>query len=494
MQLPVADQTNGSGGGRPDAPLAGTKLQPDFVPCEHGYHLRDLLRFHHVAFIDACYRAILLRGPDDEGFRHAFEFLERGGSKIRFLGALRYSLEGRARNVAVAGLQWRYLLERAFRVPVLGYLLETTVAIIRSPLAVRHHRALEFYTAGQLATVAASATRMTEIARTEVAVLKDVVLVSLERQIADLRSDVVQVSSALPNLKAGVAKVSGEIEWIKGAEAKRAADALELKRQIADLRSDVVQVSSALPNLKAGVAKVSGEIEWIKGAEAREAAKARDMDSFYVALEDRFRGSRTEIKSRVAEYLPVLAEAKVVSTESPLLDLGCGRGEWLEVLRDNGLPGRGVDLNAISVADCRERGLDVAQADAISYLTSLADESLGAITSMHLVEHLPFQLLLELLAECRRTLKTGGLLIVETPNPSNVLVGSNTFYLDPTHRNPIPSALLRFVAESVGFENVSVMDLHPSDHQWSDIRSEMDQYLIQNLFGAQDYAVVGHKH
>ena len=577
-RMPDAQSATGSVGAEP-APLPRAALQPDFVSSEKGYHVRDLLRFHHGRFIEAGYRAILLRVPDREGLRHAVEFLERGGSKIRFLGGLRYSDEGRAKRVLVTGLRWRYIVERLFRIPVLGYVLETTVAIARLPLAVRHHRALEFYVAGQIASVAASTGRATEIVRDEVAALNKFLAFALEEQVAHLlrleasgyrlaellqlqsgatdevrvelagltqrlQSTDAHVKSELEALVDRLATNATQVEHIKseleamvdrfatnatqvkselgalvdrfatnatqvkselGALVDRSsvaeANVLSLNQQIADAALTQArlqaalddQIGSVIPSLTAESLRLTTEIEWIKGADARESAKARQMDPFYIAFEDRFRGTREEIRARVAEYLPLVASVKVVSAEAPVLDLGCGRGEWLEVLRDQGSPGRGVDLNAISVADCRERGLHVDQVDALGFLQSLADESLGAITSMHLVEHLPFQTLLELLAECRRVLKTGGLLILETPNPANVLVGSNTFYLDPTHRNPIPSALLRFAVESVGFGNVSVMDLHPSDHQWSEVRSDMDSYLIQNLFGAQDYAVVGYK-
>ncbi len=262
-------------------------------------------------------------GPDETGLRHAVRFLQGGGSKFRFLGGLRYSPEGREKGVRVEGLWWRYVLERIFRVPFLGYILESLVALVRMPAAVRHHRALEFYTAGQVTKVA------------EFGVLT-----------------------------AGM-----------------------VRKDLSALRA--LSMGAALDRQAAGMAKLGGEIDWIMGADAREAAKSRELDSFYVALEERFRGSRSEIKARVAGYLPILAEAAVASKESPLLDIGCGRGEWLEVLRDNGISARGLDLNSISVADCLERGLDAINADAMSFLKSQFDGSLGAITSMHLVEHLP---------------------------------------------------------------------------------------------------------
>ena len=499
-QLSAAHSAGASVGTGSIAPPACVPLRPEFVPNERGYHVRDFLRFHHGQFIEAGYRAILLRAPDSEGLRRAVEFLERGGSKIRFLGGLRYSDEGKTKRIRVTGLRWRYIAERAFRVPVLGYVLETAVAIARLPVAIRHHRALEFYTAGQAASIASLTQRLeftNAYLKSEVGSLAnrfgiaEANMDSLTRQIADVATVHAQSQAALGE----------QIRALKFNAVEQADSVATLTQQIADLATIQAQSQAALHDqirtivstLNTDILRLTGEIEWIKGADARDGAKAREMDPFYIAFEDRFRGTRAEIRSRVEVYVPLVAGVKVISPDAPVLDLGCGRGEWLEVLRDQGLPCRGVDLNAISIADCRERGLQVDMLDALGSLKLLADESLGAITSMHLVEHLPFQVVLELLVECRRVLKSGGLLILETPNPENILVGSNHFYLDPTHRNPIPSALLNFAVESAGFGNVSIMNLHPSELQWPEVRSEMDRYMIQSFFGARDYAVVGYK-
>jgi len=217
------------------------------------------------------------------------------------------------------------------------------------------------------------------------------------------------------------------------------------------------------------------------------------LDAFYLSLEDQFRGSRAEIKQRLRVYLPPIQEAGIGRDEKPVLDVGCGRGEWLELLREEGLVASGVDSNRVLVQECRERNLEVVQGDLLSHLRSLPDASLGAITGFHVIEHLPFETLIKFLDETVRTVKPGGLVIFETPNPQNVLVGSCNFYFDPTHRNPLPSPITKFLLESRGFTRVQVLNLNPSDEAPVAGDSDLARRFNQYFYGPMDYAVVGRR-
>jgi len=218
-------------------------------------------------------------------------------------------------------------------------------------------------------------------------------------------------------------------------------------------------------------------------------------DSVYVAFEDLFRGSREEIKARQSIYLPFLKENRVGSAEMPVLDLGCGRGEWLELLREHGLAASGVDRNDRMIECCKSAGFDVARSDALPYLRSLPDTSLGAVTSFHMVEHLPFETTLELVDECLRVLRSGGILILETPNPRNILVGAHAFHFDPSHLKPLPSPMLRFFVEARGFCDLEVRELHPYPEAvlFPDDGKGIANRLNDYFYGPQDYAVIGRK-
>ncbi len=246
------------------------------------------------------------------------------------------------------------------------------------------------------------------------------------------------------------------------------------------------RVARLLDGLRAGSSDPSQSAQVEVAAEAGHA-----LDAFYLSLEDHFRGDRAEIKERLRVYLPWIERGGIGRDDRLLLDVGCGRGEWLELLREQGVLAVGVDSNRALTRQCRDLNLEVVEADLISHLRSLPDTSLGAITGFHVIEHLPIEELVKFLDETVRVLKPGGLVIFETPNPQNVLVGTCNFYFDPTHRNPLPSPIARFLLESRGFTNVEVLNLNPSDELPVAGDSDLVRRFNQYFYGPMDYAVVG---
>ncbi|PZR76851.1 MAG: hypothetical protein DLM73_01455 [Chthoniobacterales bacterium] len=192
-----------------------------------------------------------------------------------------------------------------------------------------------------------------------------------------------------------------------------------------------------------------------------EDLKKHETDAFYLAFENQFRGDRELITARLRFYMPVVEESKATTGNASAVDLGCGRGEWLELLREQSYQGVGVDLNVCMVEECRSRGLKVECADAIAYLRDLPSASLSLVTGFHIVEHLPFAQLFDLFRESFRVLCPQGTAIFETPNPECARVPAYSFYLDPTHRNPIPQELLCFAARQTGFGSTRVERLQP---------------------------------
>ena len=215
-----------------------------------------------------------------------------------------------------------------------------------------------------------------------------------------------------------------------------------------------------------------------------------DIDKFYSAFEERYRGSRDLIKSRLKVYLPFIQPLKELYENAEALDLGCGRGEWLELLKENGFDAQGVDLDEGMLSACLELGLKVQTRDAISILKESDSESQTVISGFHIAEHIPFSDLQILVQEALRVLRPGGLLILETPNPENIAVGTSSFYMDPTHKQPIPHQLLSFVSEYYGFNRVKLLRLQESESLHTN-KSPALQHVLESV--SPDYAIVSQK-
>jgi O-antigen chain-terminating methyltransferase len=224
-------------------------------------------------------------------------------------------------------------------------------------------------------------------------------------------------------------------------------------------------------------------------------APADALDALYAEFEDTFRGPRELIKERQEVYVPRLIQARAGSISAPVLDLGCGRGEWLELLADRNLVASGVDSNPGMIERCRALGIHATLGEALTHLRGLPDRSVGAVTSFHMVEHLPFETVIALLDEALRVLRTGGVLILETPNPQNVLVGSQTFWIDPTHLKPIPSQTLRFFVEARGFCEAEVWNLQPYPEaiRLPEDAAGMGARFNDYFYGPQDYGIIARR-
>ena len=213
-------------------------------------------------------------------------------------------------------------------------------------------------------------------------------------------------------------------------------------------------------------------------------------DQFYRAFEEKFRGPRGLIQQRLEVYLPFVQPVCAAYPEALVFDLGCGRGEWLELLQKNSIAAMGVDLDTGMLAACQQINLKVQCQDALESLKQLQDGSASVVSAFHLVEHLPCDRVKDLVAECHRVLKPGGLLIMETPNPENFMVATHNFYLDPTHLRPIPPDLLAFVPEYLGYESVKILRLQET----AGVKTRPNLSMLDVLTGASpDYAVEAQK-
>ena len=233
-----------------------------------------------------------------------------------------------------------------------------------------------------------------------------------------------------------------------------------------------------------------------------EAGGGPRFSAMYRPFQDRFRGGEDDIRDRLAIYL---ADVDKASTGLRVLDVGPGRGEWLSLLAERGVPAYGVEANGELVEHIREtRGLEVVHADAVAHLRGLEAGSLDAVTAFHVIEHLEIDPLLALLSAAHHALRPGGQLLLETPDPTNLVMAACNFRLDPTHREPLPPKLTEFLVAQSGFVDVEIRKLHPREDVdlqglrlegvAPDVASMLGEALTTALFGPQDYAVVATAH
>jgi SAM-dependent methyltransferase len=506
-----ARQTTGPLSGIDIQPIA---LQPTFQPRGDGrYHVDDLLKYHDRNFIQNAYRAILKRGPDATGFNAFIESLRSAQlNKIDILARLRYSAEGRAKKVEIEGLLAPAIIRKAYRVPVIGYLLNLAVAIGRLPVMIRSEQQFEAHVLAQQELIAehlnsigrtlgAHAREVSQVFHEQFESIKqrdehvqqqldlvahqqqaarDEIEVRLDERMADLATQVQQVVTEFHQHSERLSRdLKREIDRVFQKQQQVSTELVLQGQRLAQLLDEARQRLPE-PFDEEQLVTIVGETD-------------HTLDAFYASFDEQFRGTREEIKERLKVYLPLIKQHGIGSGEMPILDVGCGRGEWLELLKEQKLRGVGVDSNRVLVGQCVERGLEVVEEDLISHLTRLNDASLGAVTGFHIVEHLPIDTLVQFLNQTVRVLKPGGAVIFETPNPQNVLVGSCNFYFDPTHRNPLPSQVMRFLLESRGFVRVEVLKLNPSDDTPVEGDSELARRFNQYFYGPMDYAVIGYR-
>ncbi len=525
------------------------RLQPDFQLNERDhYHVNELLRFHDSAFVRNACRAILKREPDAETYhRHLERLRTAAANKIDVLAALRYSPEGRLKAVRVEGLLLPTIVRWFGRLPVIGYPVRLTIGLARLPNSIRHQQEFQAYSlvqqqqvvehidqigtlVGEYLQKAVSAVqareqdladRLEEIS-SEISTRIGAVEqnhhslgereVELERHLEKLAAEHAKSYATLQQtgleLMASQKKLAQSLEETRANLQQQctefAAEQKDLTQKIdenntraADLYNRLQQIRAELTVQRTRVSSLFDDGRSFTTRPSQpapvEVTEDHQLDAVYSALEDRFRGSREEIQQRNKHYLPHIKRAVANTGAASIVDIGCGRGEWLELLKEEGLRAIGVDTNLSMVARCRESGLEVIESSALKYLRSLPEGSLSAVTGFHIIEHLPVEQLMAVLDQVVRVLAPGGAVIFETPNPDNVLVGSNYFYLDPTHRHPLPSQFMEFCFEVRGLRQIQIMNLHP----WDSARIQGDDPLIARFnelfYGPMDYAIVGWK-
>ena len=442
------------------------------LPLQDEYRLEQLLAFHDTAFIQNAYTALLRRPPDTQGNAVYLERLRNGSlTKVDILGRLRYSREGRTKKIPVRGLTFKFFLRTAAGIPVAGHLLQMVIAILHLPAILKSIRALENRLHIHIHDTKTQIQRNREH------------LMTLRDHVAEMQEQIVQGrTDRLARIHSRMEELSTKNKELEQKFTLLAQTAHDYKRAILPLQRTFTSFMEEMRNTPRNLSVPSQPLSTLEGEEMHL------LDPLYTQFENQFRGSRKAIRKRIKRYIPLIKKALHNAGGGPVLDLGCGRGEWLELLREHDIQAKGLDLNRIMVSQCRDLDLDVACMDVISHLRQQKDHTYGTITGFHIIEHLPFHTQITLLDETLRVLKSGGMVLFETPNPENILVGACTFYTDPTHIRPIPPVTAAFLMKERGFTDVSILRINVNPT----IKLE-NPFLQEQFATGQDYAVMGYR-
>lgn len=288
--------------------------------------------------------------------------------------------------------------------------------------------------------------------------------------------------------------------WRESVEAQRVTEHLKrIDNAVRDLRNRL-EGATIVPAVEAGTAAHPGDTGYSRRAE-------RSFD--YLEFENRFRGDPRAIAERQASYVDLFREAAL-----PVVDIGCGRGEFLGLLQEAGVPCYGLDRHPDMVKACREQGFEVVEADSFEHLASVEEGSLGGIFCSQMVEHLAPSEVPGFFELANRAVAVGAPFVVETINPESLFVFAHAFYVDLGHLRPLHPLTLEFLAEMAGFSSVKVEYRSPvppafrpeplagadggdggdgGDGALDALVSRLDENfrrIDDILFGPQDFAVV----
>lgn len=422
------------------------------------YIWMELIQLDDEALIRAAYPTLLGRKAEKAEIQHGLQQLRSGFDKFEVLAGLRYSPEGNTHKAEVHGLRRARLKNTIRRIPVAGKLILSAYGLALTESRNRYYVArLDLLT------------RQNKLQNDGLRSHKDLVQSQFDTQQKTLQEH----HEAQKQQAEAFKRLEEELQQAKNVQQ-------ELRARLQHLERQPRQIAVAATDNSTTVAPPQQH-------------QSAVPDSFYLAFENRFRGDAETIRSRQSYYLPLLNEVTPLNSGKPLVDIGCGRGEWLQMIPER-FQRIGIDLNSMNVEACQALGLSAVQQDALIWLANQPENSVAAVTAFHVIEHLSFEQFNVLLDECQRVLAPGGVVIFETPNPENLISAATNFYTDPTHIHPLPPAFTQFLVEFKGFEQVEIHRLNPIPREYAlNEDSEVARRCDALFYGPQDYAVTASK-
>lgn len=417
---------------------------------KQAWSLDELAAPDHREFVHNAYQAIVGRSPTAAEQEELLKALMRGDPKTWLLGTLRYGTEGRACRVSVSGLRLRYVAQWLFRVPVIGPLFSLLNAVVRLPHSLRYFRA----------TAQSNAERRAQFREADLSRFAQ--LEMRHHHLVDEVRDFRAAAQADAEHHAQLHKAN--LSLIAQGENRYDQLASEMGGLKRDYESAMALGQDARSRLDAIFPPKLDDTLEVPGSPLADIAKERagipletsisslTPDARYALFETIFYESpAVAAKQRI--YIPYI-ECDL-TRKFPFLDLGCGRGEFLRILRGEGIEAIGVDINPVGLTRLRADGFNVVEQDLLSFLKADCRTFSGA-SILQVAEHLTYDQIERMLALVAARLAPGAVLIVETPNPLSPFA-LGVFHTDPTHINPLPPEGLRFSVEAAGFQHTRTL-------------------------------------
>lgn len=481
--------------------------------------LDDILKYENRAFITVVYKTILRRNPDPERMNfyiNAYKTLEK--NKVEIINDILTSPEGKAKGIKVLGLRKALFIVKLKKsikgIPLLGRLAQlvyTTwnisdyIVILQKQATISRIEIEDIQS--RLASIDDIYSKINDI-NTQLSSIGDLSnqvqsiqfrLGSIDdifSQINDINSQLSSISD-LSNQIQGITNKLTMIDSLKNQVENYNHELQQLGHLYHDLNRNHINYRQEVAYLSRKLHLINNELKDIYAIGKDEAGKKIakiDVDSYkYSAFENLYRGSRNEIKERQRQYVNYIRKAYEESQGDYLLDVGCGRGEFLELLKEINIPAAGIDINDAMIEKCRKYGLNVKESDILEFLNRLSDDALTGITAFQVIEHLSVDYLSEFINLSFQKIKHGGIIILETINPST-FIAMKPFWMDLSHVRPIPSETLSFLTEYAGFRDISIkFSSQVPDKFRLKGTDENIKILNEILFGYQNYAVIGWK-
>jgi O-antigen chain-terminating methyltransferase len=480
--------------------------------------LYDLLKYNGKGFITIVYKTILERDPDPEGMVFYLNACKMMMSKVEIINDILISPEGKTKGIKVLGIKkalfFKKIKKSIISIPILGRIAqliwilwnissyisnlqkETTISLIE----------IEGIQS-KLASMENIHSRIDDIIA-QLSVLQDLPdqVQGIQSKLASMKNihsridDIIAQLSVLQDLPDQVQGIQSKQEMYDDLENQLATNKQELedlRYLYGDLNKNYTDYRQNVAYLNRKLHLINHELKDIYDIGKDETGKriaTIDIDSYkYLAFENLYRGSRDEIKERQRQYVDYIKKAYEQSQGDYMLDAGCGRGEFLELMQEANIPAVGIDINDEILEDCRKYGLNAKVSDILEYLGSISNNSLVGLSAFQVVEHLSVDYLSEFIELSFQKIKKGGVIILETINPST-FIAMKYFWMDLSHIRPIPNETLRFLIENSGFRDISTKFSSPVPDQFKLTGDDNNiKKLNELLYGYQDYALIGWK-